>query len=87
MVRRAPAIARVGAPYLQPGPDRISPPRESPVTHGPGSPFLSSHRRIPSAKPEQKGGSLVPFILLVVLLVLAIVVLLLAVYFVVRRWL
>ena len=86
MVRRAQAIARVGAPYLLPGPDGISPPRESPVHHGPGS-LSSSHRRIPSATLEQKGDFPVPFFLLVVLLVIAIVVLLLAVYFLVRRWL
>ena len=49
--------------------------------------FSSSHRPMPSAKPEQKGDSPVPFFLLGVLLVIAIVVLLLTIYFLVRGWL
>jgi cobalamin biosynthesis Mg chelatase CobN len=87
MVRRDTAIARVGAPYLQPGPDR------SPLLE---NLRLLTDRALPSIVSQanalrygrtERRYSPVPFFLLVVLLVLAIVVLLLAVYFVVRRWL
>jgi cobalamin biosynthesis Mg chelatase CobN len=83
MVRRAPAIARVGAPTRQPGPDRISPPRNLRL-------ITDRALIVSQANALRYGGterrySPMPFFLQVVLLVLAIVVLLLAVYFLVRR--
>jgi hypothetical protein len=80
-------LCGVAPPYLQPGPDRISPPRESPVTHGPGSHLIVSQADALRYAGTERRYSPVPVFLLVVLLVLAIVVLLLAVYFVVKRWL
>jgi cobalamin biosynthesis Mg chelatase CobN len=85
-VRGCRRAARVGA--TSPGPDRISPPRESPVILGPGFFAIVAHEAVRRQAKDRKGEQdTVPFALLALLVVLVAVVLVLLVYLLVRRWL